>query len=232
MTPSLRYWNGSAFVSPTFKFSTSLQSPKFAYIWDGTKFVRVWPDSAPFRISITTAGTFTSNLPDWWRVADLVLIGAGGGGGGGGSDTSGGGFGGNAGIWATRTITRGDDVPWNTLSLAGIVGTGGNGGSGGFGPNAGGTGGSTSCTTAPLTAAGGTGGSNANYSGSGGLNQGRAPGDKTYNGQLYVGGVPVGGFGSVGSPPGAGGNGGQARFGLGGLAGGKGGDGAAFIYVQ
>ncbi|AWN05775.1 hypothetical protein SEA_PRIAMO_8 [Mycobacterium phage Priamo] len=222
MTPSLRYWNGSAFVSPTFKFSTSLQSPKFAYIWDGTKFVRVWPDSAPFRISITTAGTFTSNLPDWWRVADLVLIGAGGGGGGGG----------NAGVWATKTITRGDDVTWDTLSLAGIVGTGGNGGSGGFGPTAGGTGGTTACTTVALTAPGGTGGSNANYSGSGGLNRGRAPGNTTYNGQTYVGGVPVGGYGSAGTPPGAGGNGGQARFGLGGFAGGKGGDGAAFIYVQ
>lgn len=141
-------------------------------------------------------GYFDFGVPWWATYIDVVLV----GGGGGGDDgvTLSAGDGGGAGQWATVTLTRGVDIPWESTTISGYVGAGGahNEGNG-------------EATTASavgmtaLTAFGGTGGASEN-------SHGQSPGSQTLNSKLYQGGAETDSHGDAGNSPGGGGAGGAA----------------------
>lgn len=160
----------------------------------------------------TDPGYYTYEIPWWATRIDEVLVGAGGGGDDGTLLTIG--DGGGAGLWATRTLVRGVDIPWETTLITGTVGTGGAHNEGnGTSTTAAATG------TTTLSAAGGIGGAAPTQTG-------LSPGNRTFNSVLYKGGgtQTIGGS-TPGKSPGGGGAGGSA---LNGQAG-AGADGAAWF---
>lgn len=176
--------------------------------------------------SYTAPGTFTYAIPVWCTYIELIGVG-GGEGGDSGSGAFVAGAGGAAGLWNAITLQRGVDIPWTATTLTVVVGDGGTGGP--AGPlNSDGAGGSPVVWsyggTTLLTCPGGdNGGSGQN---------GKSPGNYTYNGVLYTGGAEqTSGSGSPGNPPGGGGRGGNGGFGVG-LAGGKGAPGAGYARAR
>ncbi|OYN80415.1 hypothetical protein [Mycolicibacterium sphagni] len=169
----------------------------------------------PTPVDVTTMfadlGAYSFQIPWWATRVDRIII-AGGGGGADGT-TIARGKGGLAGAWASDTLVRGTDIPWETAIITGSIGAGGarNGGNGGN-TTAGATG-------APLlTAAGGTAGAAANF-------HGQSPGDRTFNTHLYPGATEQAFIGAKGRSPGGGGAGGEVLN----QRGGPGGAGAAWF---
>lgn len=134
----------------------------------------------------STPGTYSFTIPDWCDMLDIILLGGGGGGDGGKfefQDTTNGGA---SGDWVTATLTRGTDIPWDSLTITGVIGAGGDGGAAIFwgGDNSGGNGSATTATAVDMTtlsAAGGAGGGNDSDNGEG-------AGTQTFNTKTYRGG--------------------------------------------
>lgn len=68
----LRVWTGTAYVDATpalFQSVLGGNTPKEAFIWDGTKYVKVWPMFTPLRMnksgSYTVAANSTSKVTGW-----------------------------------------------------------------------------------------------------------------------------------------------------------------------
>jgi hypothetical protein len=175
----------------------------------------VVPDyHAPRTTQITTVGPYVYDVPDWADVIDEIKVGAAGGGHGGDNIANRTGEGGWAGLWDSRTLTRGVDFPDTTgVQLTGTIGTGGAAG----GVNASG-GAGTATTRAAIaggdvarSAAGGVGGTHYDTDGFGDK-FGDSPGNHDHNGVTYPGGgIATGGSsnnGAAGQPPGGGGGGG------------------------
>lgn len=144
---------------------------------------------SPSTTNYTAAGSFTFTIPAWCNKIDIIGIGAGFSGANGSLFVTG--PGGEAGSWATTTLTRGSSIPWSTTTLSGQVGQS--------------TSGSIDAAKNPskvgnfLTAAGG----DALVS----TLNGGSPGNTTFNGVTYVGGI--GGTPNTAvTAPGAGGRGG------------------------
>lgn len=162
------------------------------------------------------AGPYTYSIPAWANKIDVVVLGAGGGG------FNVGGGGGGAGAWATRTITRGTDIPYNLTALTGTVGQGA---PPKFAVLPIAFGGATTCEISGLGTLTGVGGQS-------GLNNfhplgqtGSGPGDLVYGRINYPGGDNQTVQAAAGNPPGGGGAGG----GLG--EAGAGANGAAYFYA-
>lgn len=153
------------------------------------------------------APTATSNvaIPPGCRYIDIILLGGGGGGAGGSQGAPG--WDGNGGKSGSYNAYRWDRGPgrntWAQLEF--YIGVGGSGGARKSGT--GGNGGTTSVvitgTSETLTAAGGAGGSGTSLGGGvSGAQNGKAPGNYTFQGKTASGG------GENGGVPGAGGKGG------------------------
>jgi hypothetical protein len=184
---------------------------------------------APLPATITTVGTYTWTIPVWCRYIDIVLIG-GGGGGQGGQGTGIAGCGGYGATWYGVTWERGVDIPWNVVAITGLVGDGGAGGPSNPAFNQPGVDGSPTTATfagGPVVSAAGGLKGDAVINGQ----NGKSPGNFTWNGILYVGGAAVtSGTAAPGNPPGGGGRGGNlGAFGIGQSAGGKGARGQAWF---
>jgi len=173
------------------------------------------PVFLPRTTAITAAGPFVWPIPSWANVIDVIGVGGGGGGQAGtGAVISG--DGGSPGNWNSTTLLRGSHFPTNATSLTGVVGDGGPGA--GLGVIIGGNGSPGLATTVAsggstlFTASGGGGGANfVNPDGAG-------PGNLTYKGTTYYGGITTAGpvlGGGQGSAPGGAGPGGQGVLFLG-----------------
>jgi hypothetical protein len=163
------------------------------------------PTYPPVQTEYTTAGTFTYTIPNQYQVAgnlfDIVLLG--GGGGGFQSVFFGNGPGGLGGSWNATTLTYGTSFPLGTTTFSVTVGAGGSGGiENGALPGSGGTSSVTITGYGTITGPGGLGGGNS------GTPIGTSPGNETWNGTTYYGGVADTVYGQAGSPPGGGGAGG------------------------
>lgn len=159
-----------------------------------------FPVMAAVITPLTTTGNYT--VPWWSHNIDRIAVGAGGGALNGAFTN---GAGGKAGKWAADTVARGGVIPWSQTTIAYTVGAGGTHGA------ASSSGGMSSFGAA--LAAGGAGGQ------AFGSQPGESPGDFTYNGELYVGGVTA--TDSTIRVPGTGGFGG-GFFGSGATDGGRG----------
>lgn len=169
------------------------------------------PTPSETTTAFTGSGLYSYEIPWWATSVDVVLVGAGGGGDNG--VTLAVGDGGGSGSWATRTLDRGDNIPWESTIISGAVGAGG-------APNEG-NGAATTATAAgmsTLTAIGGIGGAATD-------SDGESPGERTFNSALYAGGEAQESLGENGNAPGGGGAGGAL---LGGTSG-AGADGAAYF---
>jgi len=164
-------------------------------------------------------GAHTYDIPVWADYLDVVVLG--GGGGGHGCGLLAWGDGGEGGDWNQVTLERGVDIPGTTTTLSVTVGGGGAGhagnGSNGAASSASGTG------WAGITGAGGAGATTAtvDYTGKG-------PGNNTFDGVIYYGGLTESGFmGADGNPAGGGGAGGTIIF----MSGGDGAPGAVWVLA-
>ncbi|WP_374159068.1 hypothetical protein ACEWX3_07550 [Mycobacterium sp. G7A2] len=194
------------------------------------------PYYAPRTVEITSQGTgIDYDIPTWANYLDVVIIGGGGGGKGGNGGTTQPGYGGEAGTWQTETLVRGVDFPVGATQIIFDVGPGGAGGAKEQNGSAGTatvrraiTGGK-----AALSAAGGAGATQYGW-GSDPMRQGRSPGNMTYQGRNYVGGLGGNGGapGEDGSAPGAGGGGGNGGIYTIAYAGGDGARGRAWITAR
>jgi hypothetical protein len=188
---------------------------------------------APRTTEFATPGTSTYLIPDWATYIDGVYLGAGGGGCGGNPFVGAYGEGGYAGLWVGETLVRGVDFPIDATSLSITVGAEG---AAGPGNTPGGNGGSTiraaiSSGKAVATATGGVGGSAQAVD-----PKGDNPGNFTFNGVTYIGGIGgganLGNNGGPGGSPGAGGGGGSGgSYGIS-WAGGKGARGGAWFVAR
>lgn len=164
----------------------------------GINFKLLLDEYGPAPVDVTTAfgvGSYSWDIPWWATHIDQILLGGGGGGDDGTTLTVG--DGGGAGQWATRTLVRGVDIPWETTYISGTVGSGGAHNEGnGTATTAGATG------TTLLSAAGGAGGAASNSTG-------QSPGNSTVNGKVYHGGATQSTLGIGGNGPGGGGAGGN-----------------------
>jgi hypothetical protein len=170
--------------------------------------------------SLTTfsiAGPYSYSVPSWCNKVDVVLVGAGGGGinefltipGAGGS----------GGSWAAQTFTRTS----LGIRLDGEVGRGADAQP--FFGEIYRSAGQTVCSvpgTALIAAGGVTGAQGTNTSGG-------SPGNFSFAGKTYIGGLSQATLSRPGNPPGGGGSG--AQGGQAGAVGGRGADGAAFFYA-
>ncbi|AZS12574.1 minor tail protein [Mycobacterium phage DrLupo] len=194
------------------------------------------PFYAPRTTQFNSVGTFVYDVPPWAKYVDGVLCGAAGGGkGGNGGDTRPG-YGGNAGEWRGETLVRGIDFP--DIPNAQIIFDIGAGGQGGNKEQNGSTGGVTrrraiSGGKAELNAPAGAGATQYG-SGTDPMSTGRSPGDFTFAGKLYNGGIGgTGGRpGANGGSPGAGGGGGYGGIYTVAYAGGDGGRGAGWATAR
>ncbi|QGH80591.1 hypothetical protein SEA_RAHALELUJAH_31 [Mycobacterium phage Rahalelujah] len=182
---------------------------------------QVWPSFTPVGQTFTTVGAYTYNIPAGCTAIDVILLGGGGGGKGFGfagawAD------GGKPGEWYLATLVRGVDIPLTTTQITGVVGAGGTGGAGASGGN-GGNGGASTATATGMTARSGPGGLGATTRTL--AIQGPGPGDRSLNGQNYIGGAlsPTG----AGNPPGGAGCGTTISF----TAGSAGGRGQVWFYA-
>ncbi|ATN92161.1 hypothetical protein SEA_TIPSYTHETREX_31 [Mycobacterium phage TipsytheTRex] len=186
----------------------------------------IWPGFTPIPTTFTTVGSYTYNIPDGCTFIDVILIG-GGGGGKGMALFDGWGRGGDAGSWATATLQRGVHIPLSVTQITGVIGAGGAFGDGSAtAGRGGGPGGNTTAIAtgwAGLTAAGGAGGTVVDVLSV----AGKSPGDRTYNGQLYVGGAQQNAGSGNGLAPGGGGAGAQTST----MDGGAGARGQAWFYA-
>ncbi|QIG58707.1 hypothetical protein SEA_DATBOI_42 [Gordonia phage DatBoi] len=180
--------------------------PEQIAIWDGTKFVKIWPSYQEAIHLFTTVGTTNLTVPSWARFVDVVLIGGGGGGGGHAANSLNTGKGGDASSWQTTTLERGVHFTGSTLDI--VVGAGGEGsntnGGDGF------SGGTTFVFAGANQLFSSTGGNGGAGNTSGASTPGGSPGDIVAFGVTHLGGV--GGQGSwadaaAGTSPGAGGGG-------------------------
>lgn len=172
------------------------------------------------------------DIPTWANYLDVVLIGGGGGGRGGNGGNTVAGQGGFAGSWATERLVRGVDFPANATQIIIDIGVGG---SAGGREQAGGAGTPSvrraiTGGKAPMAAAGGQGGQVENNS----LSQGGSPGDITFNGKNYVGGIGGAGGrnGQDGGAPGGGAGGGFGGIYTVAYAGGTGGRGGGWVTAR
>jgi hypothetical protein len=109
----------------------------------------------PFESVFAVPGQFNYHIPETATHIDVVLLGSGGGGAGGGLVN----YGGTGGTWTTKTLVRGDDIPWETEVISGMVPYGGLGGNS-LGGGGGGNGAAATATgtgMTPLSAGGGLG---------------------------------------------------------------------------
>lgn len=165
----------------------------------------------PASTSFSTPGAFTYNIPSACLWIETANVGAGGGGSGGNSFLADG-RGGEAGVWASRRLVRGVDIPWNLSQITGTVGSPGSGGARGNGT---GTAGGATVVNFPdgaLTAAGGAPGSGTNPAGQT-LYNGKAAGNYQFGGVTYPGGGQVGRDTDGATPGGGGGAGSGGAFG-------------------
>ena len=171
--------------------------------------VKVWPTAVPPQLFTFTAYT-TWAIPAGATKVDLVMCGAGGG-AGNGTLVGGPGYGGYAGKWFGKTLVVGTDI----AAGASITFTPGKGGAGGGALNTPAKGEASTADYVP------SGGVMATLTGAGGdpgdfLNptaQGLSPGNYTFDGYTYTGGVggntsANNGPGTDGTAPGGGGGGG------------------------
>jgi hypothetical protein len=159
----------------------------------------------------SASGANAVEIPAWADRIDVVAV----GGGGGGSQAVGSisnGAGGNAGKWSAARLVRGTNFV-ATQKITVTVGAGGKGGSGGvLVPERGKAGSGSSILaipTSPLVLFNASGGDQSLIPGTG-LNippYGSSPGNYTFNGVTYVGGVGNQVLGANGTIPGVGGNG-------------------------
>jgi hypothetical protein len=172
----------------------------------------------PQRVPFTASGSTV--IPSWANYVDRIVVGPGGGGHQGGTWGIHG-EGAGSGAWQSDTLTRGTHftgTPTVTVTL-GVPGSGGGGD---------GTAGTSSSIAVPgastLTAAGGVPGDSF-----GGDKNGDSPGDRTYQGWTYRGGLQQNTYGADGNYPGGGGAGGNyVSF----QAGGDGGASAAWLVFR
>lgn len=152
-------------------------------------------------IRFINPGTYAYRIPEWADAIDVILRPGGGGGGGGHLVT---GQGGAAGTPVAVTLIRGEDIPWDTDRITGVVGAGGARGPAGNNLNGGPGGHSTAYALgmSPLIASGGTG------SGNTGRVYGAPSPTVTLNGFTYKGGLEQSWPGNAGHVPGGGGAGG------------------------
>jgi hypothetical protein len=181
---------------------------------------------SPVTQAFRSNGTYTYTPPSWWTngtdYLDLIAVGPGGGGSTANDFDAGGP--GAAGAWATTTIQS-----LSSGSLTVIISEGGAGST----TTAGGSS-STAVeikdgTTAKLSAAAGAGGTytgGGSYGGTGWY--GPSPGNETFEGQTYYGGLQATSGGAAGGWPGGGGAGADQVF----AAGGRGASGAAWIVAR
>jgi hypothetical protein len=165
-----------------------------------------------------TTGTHTYTIPAWADYLDVVVLGGGGGGHGCGFLW---GDGGEGGDWNQVTLERDVDIPLTTATLSVTVGAGGAGsssdGSNGGASSASGTG------WAGISGAGGAGATTATVDYSG-----KSPGNDTFDGVIYYGGLEQSAFlGADGNLPGGGGAGGTIVF----MSGGDGAPGAVWVLA-
>ena len=170
----------------------------------------------PTLTTITTAGAYTYTIPTGCTKVDVILLGDGAGSGGGGPGC----VAGQAGTFATATLTVGTTITGSTIT--GTVGAGG--AAGGVYTGGGAGGGTTAAGTgwAGLSASGGvevTDGSRA---------PGKGAGTQVFNGRSYVGGGPTTTQPQSGNVPGGGASAGAYGVFEGGNAGAVG---AAWFYA-
>lgn len=157
---------------------------------------------APVAVTVTTSTTIP--IPPWCRYIDTVTLGGGGGGAGGTQGVPG--WDGNGGKSGTYAHQRWDRGATGNL-WADLTATIGGGGNGGAAKKAGTAGGTTTITihstSNTISSAGGAGGSGETLGGGvSGAQNGKAPGDHTFQGITATGG------GENSGVPGAGGKGG------------------------
>ncbi len=200
---------------------------------------KVWPVITKAEQIFSTPGTSTYTVPAGAKMIDIVCLG--GGGGGGKGDIGGPGHGGKQGNWVGRTLRVGLDVQANQ-SVSVLVGKGGKGNADLLDATGPGATGEPSWVSGFVEAPGGIGGS------TGGLTQQEGmpdqapgmPGNFTFNGRSYVGGVggvpgsnssnTYPGYGLDGNAPGVGGEGGDGVV-VGYNGGGTGGAGRVWVYA-
>ncbi|MGB6246125.1 hypothetical protein [Gordonia sp. (in: high G+C Gram-positive bacteria)] len=190
----------------------------------GARFAAHAPETEMF----DAIGTYTYQVPAWCTHLDIVAIGGGASGQTGNGANNSRGSGGAAGSWHAKTVTRAESwgpsyVLWSTATMTVTVGAGGPTApnSDHAGPNPG----EASTVGSWLTAPGGTG----TISGQNGGN----PGNFTFNGVTYTGGL--GGTGNGGNsttPPGGGGAGGNGGIFGSRTRGGYGGRGRVWITAR
>lgn len=183
------------------------------------------PDTAEF----STAGAYTYSIPPHLRSGDLIdVIAVGGGSGaGGGTGELIGGAGGLGGTWEAVTLVYGTDIPLTTTTITGVVGSGGPGGGGGvFSLGIDGVAGTA--TTAIATGWAGLSAAGAPAAVSLVTAIGASPGDITFNGITFVGGLAQNIASGAGNSPGGGGGGGAGLFWIG-FNGGAGASGAIWF---
>lgn len=198
--------NGSAPVA-VYAGSTPAQA-----VYLGSR--HVWPDHAPELTSFTTAGSHQYTIPSWATKIDVIVLGGGGGGSAGSLFITG--AGGYAPSWVTRTLVVGVDIPAGTTTLGAVVGAGGRSNTDGAESSVSGIG-----VTKIASAGGFKGGHTPAPPGQAVQAFGHAPGDCTFNGEVYAGGrAGSGGLGGEIKPTSPGG------AGVGGAPNGPGGTGA------
>jgi len=162
----------------------------------------------------------TTPIPSWANFLDIIIVGGGGGGRLGGTLFIEG-EGGGPGVWVDATWVRGVHFGPTDFVVSFTVGVGGGGGTLSHATGFVGSASSASIAGGPsVSAAGGSGGNALLGAGSG--HNGESPGDHTYNGVLYAGGLETTNYGTQGNEPGGGGSGGDWLTVSSGGAGGKG----------
>lgn len=187
----------------------------------GQVWIRAWQNTAG-TILFDKAGAWSWTVPAGFTNIDVVCLGGGAGGGGGvAANMAGdGGYGGN---WLGKTLTVGVDVAAGG-TLTGVVGAGGAGGPDNAAAppgNAASAGQNSTCTQGSVV---GTGGAIRTAQ----PRYGFSPGDFTFNGIVYKGGLQQNTNSANGLSPGGGGNGGNGGLFLG-ARGGAGAAGAVWI---
>lgn len=156
---------------------------------------------SPELVQLNASDTYP--IPDWANFVDRIAVGGGGAGHVGGTWGISG-QGGLAGTWTadTRSKASGHFTTGQSVTVTVPAAAAGGSGNGANGGNV-----TAALNGNTLTATGGAG--STSYSAGGAGMQGVSPGNYTYDGITYAGGVTQSTFGANGSPPGGGGAGGN-----------------------